>query len=369
MPSNTVETSLPNDDENPPLLPPPRSLKINKKTDHFFISINKKGVHSFIMLGMYDPAKNKIQNLLCRVGKMGNNTNPNYVTNIQSICNALFFSNKSRLGDEGVWREKLGANPISYQAYDITYDQYLDFVQKLESLQTPDNKFGCYKPVILKEPEEEEQLGDSPEPAVLDPDQATLTYSEDNVLLPSDVSKIKKSVSELSVRNTCRHSAIALVEEVQHAPVGSLVSSSFFMELPYRTLLVHGKPSEDIPFYVLPAPPTAFAQIADAQQKIVNKLYIRMENMLCLEPDSEDTQAKFLKLKELYLDLVGPKKKLSLDSLLQHIETWKSDNQATLEVLRKTYFWDSFVKRTSSTMKLIDEIEDDLEKTRQLHHG
>lgn len=310
------------------------------------------------MLGLYDAKNNKIQHLLCRVGKFGNLNvkDPDYVMNMQFLCNALFFSNKARLADEGIWREKIGGKPISYQAYDITYEQYLEFVQVLESLQTPENEFGCYKPDILEDSKESQNTDDGND------EEVTLTYTIEKLFLPVDVSEIEQSVSGLSVHNTCRHSAIELVEKVQHG-VGSLVSSNFINDLPYETCLIYGKPSEDIPFYVLPAPPTAFVQLDEIKAKVISKLYTRMENMLRLEPDSPQTQKKFLRLKELYLDIVGPQKDSSLESLIQNIKEWKATNTSDLEVLRKTYFWDylPFFKRTSSTMKLIKEVEHDLE--------
>lgn len=326
--------------------PPPESLVINKKKDHFFISIAKKGVHSFIMLGIYD--QNKVQQLLCRVGKFGDIgvKDPHYFLKLQFICNSLFFTNKGGLADEGLSRKKRGRHPITYQAYDINYEQYLEFVSILESLQSDDCKFKCYKP--------DTTTGD----------EVTLKPSQERKLSPINVDKIKTSVNELNVGKTCRHSAIDLVEATQHAPVPSLVSSMFFMDLPYETVLEYGSPSKDIPFYVLPPPPAAFHELDNAKEKVITKLYSRMENMLLLEPTSEHTQNKFLRLKELYLKIVGPENELSLDELLKEIQVWKETNKATLDVLRKTYFWDSlpFVKRQSATMNLITEVEDEIKK-------
>ncbi|KTD67871.1 hypothetical protein Lste_1029 [Legionella steelei] len=373
--------------KNSPFCPPDK-LKINKKTDHFFISINKRkgDVHSFVMLGIYDPKKNKVQRVLCRVGKWGDSgiDEPDYADSMTFICNALFFSNKSKLGDEGVWREGAELQPMSYQAYDISYEQYLEFVQILESIQTDKNTFGCYKPGIKENPQktaqdhttEQPQVEDSgslspSEPATLvssepqdeNPDLVTLTYSIQRVFPSRDVRKVQESVNGLNIHNTCRHSAIRLVEEVQHAPVGSMVSSCFLWGLPYETYLDHGKPSENVPFYALPAPPTTFAHLDEIKLNVLKKLYTRMEEMLCLEPDSPDTQDKFATLRDKYLDLAGPKNDLSLDALLEDIHTWKVTNKSTLEVLREKYLWDylPFFKRTSSTMKLVSELENDLE--------
>ncbi|HHQ9289921.1 TPA: hypothetical protein ACU9Q5_003113 [Legionella anisa] len=336
---------------------PPESLTVNKKTDHFFMSINKKKGHSFIMLGVYD--QNKARHVLCRVGKVADNVEvdengePTYPAQLKFLCNALFFASKAFLRDEGVSRKKRGNAPITYQAYDISYEQYIEFVRILESLQGHD-RYKCYKP--------NSDLTD--EDFAMSRDEVTLTLTDAKKLSSVDVSKLNTDLIELNVGNTCRHSAIALIEEVQHAPASSLVSSSFLMNLPYETVLEYGHPSENIPFYVLPPPPAAFHESDMTKEKIIIKLYSRMENMLLLETNSQYTQDKFLKLKELYLNIVGPQNDLTLDALLASIHTWKEnkDNKNVLNVLRKEYFWDSliFIKRQSATMNLLAEVEDDL---------
>ncbi|KTD72992.1 hypothetical protein [Legionella tucsonensis] len=328
----------------------PRFLKFNKKTAHFFISINKQGPHSFLMLGLYD--QNKVQHVLCRVGKFGDGIeNPNFLFSLRFVCNSLFFANDAHLEDEGISRSCKDARSITYQAYDITYEQYLEFVRILESLQSSNNKFKCYKPCKS--------------PSITNSDAVTLEFTDEKrLLLPINTELLKTHLSKLNISNTCRHSAIELVEAIQHTHISSSVSSSFFVNLPYETVLQYGRPSEDIPFYVLPPPPTAFHESDKAKEKIIIKLYSRMENMLFLEPNSQYTQDKFLKLKELYLNIVGPQNNLSLDELLRNIHTWKEDkdNQKVLNVLRKEYFWDSlpFIKRQSATMSLLAEVEDDL---------
>ncbi|KTD40984.1 hypothetical protein [Legionella parisiensis] len=327
---------------------PPESLTVNKITDHFFISINKKMGHSFIMLGVYD--QNKFRHVLCRVGKVAEvevdeNGETDYPTNLQFLCNALFFASKAYLKDEGVSRKKRGNVPITYQAYDISYEQYIEFVRILESLRGHDT-YTCYKPD-----------SDSAK------DEVTLTLTSEKKLSSVNVNKLNTDLLELNVGNTCRHAAIELIEAIQHVPISPSVSSSFLTNLPYETVLEYGSPSENLPFYVLPPPPASF-QSDKAKEKVITKLYSRMENMLLLEPDSQYTQDKFLKLKELYLNIVGSPKDLSLDRLLTNILTWKDDknNQKILNVLRKEYFWDSlpFIKRQSATMNLLAEVEEDL---------
>jgi hypothetical protein len=300
------------------------------------------------MLGVYD--KNKVQHVLCRVGKVADiDKDPPCSLAMRSLCRMLFSSNKALLYDEGVSRVSRKLKPISYQAYDINYENYLEFLQILESLQTPENKYRCYKPVSTNGNEITLNLTDEP----LD--------DTDSLSLPAQsVPQFKDSVCKLNVGNTCRHSAIALVEATQHTPISSMVSNTYFINLPYATKLDRGKPSEYIPFYVLPASPAAFPELDETKKNIITKLYKRMEHIPLIDTNSKPTQEKFLRLKDLYHQIVGPQKSLGLAELLDSIEDWKIQNKSVLSPLRKKYFWDSFFARTSATMNLITELEQEI---------
>lgn len=320
------------------------ALSVNKKSK-FFISINKQDGHSFVMLGVYD--KNKVKHLLCRVGKVADiseKDQPGCTSFMSFILGALFSNVKAKLSDEGVSRKAKGSKHITYQAYDITYSQYLEFVQLLESLQTEENKYECYKPIAENN------------------DEVTLELTNKILLSSTPKTNIKNNVGELRVGNTCRHTAIGLVEQTKHSPVSSMVSDNFFVNLPYKTVLEYGKPSDNIPFYVLPFPPSAFPELEHTKLEVITKLYSRMEQMLLLNTHSKSTQDKFSKLKELYLQIIGPQKDISLIELLQSIQTWKSENNVTLGALRQTYFWDLFFKRKSATLSLIEGVVHDLQE-------
>lgn len=321
------------------------SIIVNKNTDKFFIALGKENKHTFIMFGVYD--QNQVSHLLCRVGKdIDDPVQPdaNRCMVIAGRLRNVFFSKvKSKLRNERTVREDAGTIPISYQAYESTYEHYLEFIQLLESLQTNSNMFPCYKPA-----REDEDLIEF------------IKTSELIVENNCTSSTLKKSIEEFSVNNTCRHTAIRLVEEVQKSPVSPMVSSSFFLELPYRTNLVYGKPCAKIPFYVLPISPNAYPDLSDEKRFIAEKLYKRMEYLLLLEPESVQTVNKFNSLKTLYMQMIGEQKPLSLYELLFNIQSWKEQNRTTLGTLRKTYFWDAFITRECATMTMITEIEEEL---------
>ncbi|HAT6901825.1 hypothetical protein D7217_13340 [Legionella pneumophila] len=323
------------------------AICINKETDHFFISIGKINQHSFIMLGVYDDFQ--VSHLLCRVGKIFDL--PNQTKGIKrclsiysALGGAIFASSKAKIEDEGITRKRKGSAPISYQAYDISYEQYCEFVHYLESIQTESNQFECFKPLV--------QNGN----AVYFSQTSSRVFATG-----SHWKELNEEIHEINTGNTCRHSAIKLIEAVTKTSVPSSISSCFFINLPYKTQLDYGKPSQNIPFYVLPPPPPSIHPGFNKEKRLIaKKLYHRIEQLPVLEPNSPMTKRKFNSLKNLYLQIIGSQKNQSIDELLFGIQQWKEKNRVDLQTLRRTYFWDSFIVRESATMKLINEIEKDL---------
>ncbi|MDR3501446.1 MAG: hypothetical protein P4L79_02585 [Legionella sp.] len=323
------------------------TIDINKKTDRFFIAIAKTQVHSFIFFGVYNQFK--VDNLLSRVGKVcySNKKDVSCSEVGMRLLQVWFSGAYARLIDEGIFRRNRAQETINYQAYDIRYEQYLEYLTILSNLSTEDIFFRCYQPHA----ESDEQI--------------TLKFGIVPPSTSSDLNadKIKNSVANLSTRNTCRHSAIDLVEAVQKEPVSASVSKYFFYGLPYKTEFLYGQPNSAVPFYVLPVPPSAYVGLGAQKERILKKLYERMERLPLIEPNAQETMDKFSRLKELYNDIAGPQKDLSLDRLLTNIQSWKSKNLGVLDSLREKYIWDFFFKRTSATMLLVGEIESELKKS------
>lgn len=312
------------------------TIDIHLEAQRFFISINMKGAHSFVMCGVY--RGHKVEHMLCRVGKFGlPNGSKSYADSFQSVCKALFSTVKGTLVDEGL----RGNGAISYQAYEITYDQYVEFAHLLESLQPKQGPFLFYKPL-----EKKGQV-------------VTLQLTRRDVFSThQEQHELKQQMSTLNAfHNSCRHTAIQLVQQVPKVPVQTFISSQFFYQLPYSTTLCKGKPTEKVPFYVLPVPPAAVVGIEGPKRVILEKLYVRMEAMAQLAPEAKETIKKFEALKTLYLNIAGPQKESSFLQLLQSIQSWREQNKPILETLRQTFFWDNFVVRQSKTMKLVEEIE------------
>lgn len=323
-------------------------ISIDLDDSQFFIAIAKKQTHSFIMLGSYKD--NKVQELLCRAGKVFDlKQNTEHQAKICSVFGALagavFTSTAAKIQDEGLTRRKLGHQAITYQAYDISFKQYLEFIRLLESIQKPNNSFLCYKPVSRHY------------------NSLLLESTRQKVFKPRPLAgSLFAAIHHLSIDNNCRHGAIKLVEETLHQPLSSSVSTNFFSDLPYKSFLDFGVPSQDIPFYVLPPPPNAYNSVNTKKLKVLEALYKQMEQIPVLEPNSELTQQKFMCLKDFYRQQVADEvQEPSIERLLFNIQNWKKENYQLLNKLRKTYFWDDFITRKSATLNKVEELERDLQ--------
>lgn len=318
------------------------SITIDLDRSEFFIAIAKKQAHSFIMLGTYE--NNTVQHLLCRVGKVFDLEKREICSVFGALAGAVASSTASKVQDEGLTRKNSKWKAITYQAYTISFEQYQEFIQLLESLQTATNIFDCYKPV-----KRQQKL-------------VTLEKTPYKVFQDRPLSEhLFTALNRLSIDNTCRHGAIKLVEETLHQPISPLVSTNFFNELPYKTVLEKGAPSNDLPFYVLPPPPNTYSLVSKSKAQVLLRLYNRMEKMLLIDPYSESTQNKFQCLKDFYKQQVADEvQEPSIERLLFDIKQWKDEHAALLNDLRKTYFWDTFMTRKSATRTMIEELEHDL---------
>lgn len=301
----------------------------------FFLAIAKQKAHSFIMLGTY--TQNTVEHLLCKVGKTAEVGKDN--NNSCFLFSALFSEMNGRIADERIYRAKKGHKPISYQAYDINLNQYIEFIRTLEALQTKSKQFKCMKPTKINA------------------DSVHFESTAEQLFTPKSLEQsFLNSANRFSINKTCRHTAIKLIEETLHQPAPSSISSNFLNEFLCRTYLDFDAPSQDYPFYVLPAPPNTITQLDTQKRKIAEKLYLRMEQMLKIEPNSQQTQQKFTHLKELYEQVVGEHNN-SIDELLHQIKEWKKQHWTSLNTLRVTYFWDEFIPRKTATLKTIEDIE------------
>ncbi|KTC77115.1 hypothetical protein [Legionella brunensis] len=329
------------------------------KSDEFFISIAKQGVHSFIFVGVKSKGEHHI---LARVGKVMD-------ADVScSVLRAAFFSTKAFISYEEFSKQPGRKIPIGYAAYDITYEQYLGFIALLEELQARDNiAYPCFKPAEENGNEVNLQW------------TAQRTEVTHKIPLKPEAENIIKESHSLNLSSTCRHGALSLLDYVRgHEQTIHNVSSKFFRDLPLHTNLVaddgekfpvrdpvtkrirqhcYLRPDSKMPFYILPSPPSAFKDLEPLKKRVLTELYMQMEDMLQVAPESAETEQKFNLLKELYIEKVG-KNNETINDFIASLTSWREDHKKDINSLRKTYFFDYFITRHSATEKMFDRFDE-----------
>jgi hypothetical protein len=313
-------------------MPVSHPLRINKNTE-FFIAVAKKSIHSFVMLGVIE---NKQPLLLARVGKT-NAIDKDADSRCKLTLKQIVSQAEAQLQSEPLHLD----GHLSYAAYTITYAQYLRFI-KLAGLATRVQDLYCYLP----ESEDEEKINFKLK--VIPRSRATEKPTEPEKTL------IQKT-HYLSLANTCRNTAIDLIEYTQG--LTSRISRNFFRELPSRIHFKDGQTQQ--PFYVFPLPPGAYD--VDKRKKLfLTRIYKRMETLLEKDPYGDNTMAKFSALKSLYQSQADLLSHLSLEAALDNIQLWRKTNARTIDTLRAQSFLGKWFTRQSSTARLATSLEKEL---------
>ena len=304
-------------------------LAVDKKSE-FFIALGKTGIHSFVMLGVMQAGEPK---LLARVGKtILVDKDPCKV-----IAKALFGHTDSELENESL---KLWDN-ISYAAYAINYAHYQQFI-KLTSLAQGSKGLKCYQTV-----REDDDTYVMSYDLLAQPELANASEREQAIV---------QRTKNLHLTNTCRNTAIDLVEYTQGTQLSGNVSHTFFRDLPLSAVFNSGKP--DRHFYVLPLPPAAHE--ADQEKMVIlTKIYKRMEQLLQKDPYGQNTIEKFKALKMLYQQQAGVPNGNIVEALAS-IKQWKADHKAVISQLRDQSFFGKLFVSQSSTSAMADDIESSL---------
>lgn len=318
-----------------PMYPP---ITINKNSK-FFVAMCKDTdtVHSYICLGV------EIDNKQILLGSFGK-----VLTIDSSFFSFLFTETHGRIKNERVFFSKENNQPISskltYKAYSLNYQYYLEFLhymRKISCDQTKFSKLMAYCPV------------DETENEVTMKWQPVNTLNANNNLKGLSVSLDEHK--QISILNTCRHSAISLTKRASHlSDLGQGISSFFMMRAPLETKIkggILGAKSEYI--YILPMPPKSFSGLSEKKYAIITKLYNRLDEIILNEQDNIFTIKKFKKIKLLY-ESITSNEKSSLPEVLNEISDWVDDNKKLISTHRK-YHWISFPTATEKLFKKILE--------------
>lgn len=341
------------------------------KHDEFFLSIAKLQDHTFIMLGVMRAG---VPTLFARIGKFAdidpNNGHTCYMIG-KIVCGS---GSLSRLVDEGLIRAEGYERTISYQAYDITYEQVKEFLSLIKGveerqLSNPEIRDGIiksYGDTQLTESEIFEREAMFAFVPVEEFDDAHVIFklkklSEWGLSSPASPrceSEIAEGTQHLKLNNTCRTTALSIFEKILGFVTG--ISSLYFIAPRYKTTLKEGAP-DPYNFYILPPPPNVNQGMVSPQQMaVLKKLYKRLEEIPVKDPDSVETRAKFDALKATYQDIAG-KNNLSAGQLLVKILEHKNHNENELFQKRSPGLFSRLFGLSSTTKRLFKSMEHDLE--------
>ncbi|HHI9467535.1 TPA: hypothetical protein ACU9KK_002566 [Legionella anisa] len=330
----------------------PIVLVANKKSE-FFITIAKKGIHSFVMLGVMVDGKPE---LLAKVGK-GNVIDEDFgisCTNQFTLFGKILGSHSdASLMDEG---EDNRNSDISYQAYSITYEHYLEFLAITRDIHEDQLKY--YKERKVRNIAVEKLT--YPEKGVYflrrgikcyipeKEHSGQITFRLQNVDNYGKASTFNNKqirdgiidgAREINPSNTCRTTACDILNyTLQHSPK---VPAFFTFGLDYKTKLVKGQLPQN-GFYILPPPPNCF-KVNPTQMEVLKELYEKLEDLPKNQPDLDITEKKFNQLKYLYQEIAG-ESQLSLNQLLTKIADHRKTNDPLFNTRRRQSIFSSLVE-------------------------
>jgi hypothetical protein len=311
------------------------------KDSEFFIALCTEKTHSYITLGVKNGSKIA---LLAAIGKS--------VGVESSQWGFYLWDTSAMLGVENIlFKVNSSKKPISYKAYSISYENYVQFLCYLKMLSLKQTK-------DQKEPPIRAYCPDLTNPAICDLKyQSVENISSTSTLEDEAVVKLYQKIGGRS--NNCRHAAIQLTQKATHLhDLGRGISSYFFLNPPLKAVFSSAKIDEETTpyFYILPPPPNSFASMSADQLKIVNELYKRLDKLILNQQDNPVTFNKFSKLKALYNNITSNYSASILD-ILRVIVAFELENKPLIATHR-CYHWFSF---QTATEKMFAAFHQELE--------
>ena len=326
------------------------NIEVNPSNE-FFIAIGKKGIHSFLMLGVVNDEGEP--RLLARIGKT-NDIDPDYNNKLRIKLKLLFSSTKAHLGEEKLYIK----SEISYQAYSINlnqFNQFLELVHNMEKKHLDDpiigpkvgeTRINCYLPIETTE----DKITFKYQPLAELP-KFLNTESE----IPSP--ELMKGAQEVRRTNNCRTTSLNIIELILGYKTD--VSQYFFVSPKYKTHGQNGHPNKAA-FYVLPPPPIAFkSQVSPKQMSVLKKLYARLGETPLTYANDKETKLKFDELRSMYTEISG-QNNLSAKELLSRIIQHETGHGPVLFAKRHPNFFSRMFSCISSTERLFKNMKTEL---------
>lgn len=329
------------------------------KNDKFFVALCVRYDltpfrHTFISLGVENKDGEKVM-----LGAFGKNLASNF-----SYFECLTTgSSKAKIYNERIFfneDNQENSLPLTYKAYELTYEQYLEFLEYLATIsntQSNLSRLEAYTPVE-NDPTEEANKVTFKWQYLGMPTEKNTDENNNNANENSNKESIKKAgYTSLGLTNTCRHSAISLIKKAGSLTTPGAGIFSFFMRSPPLTATTQcfklGRPEEHI--YLLPLAPSSYLKIPALQRTILTKLYERLEQIVLTKQNAPTTKEKFEKIKKLYDSLIK-NQEVSLGKMFEEINKWVDQNNTLIKTHRKSH-WISFKTSTENMFQQIKALK------------
>gem|GEM_PF-4880684 len=348
--------------------PKPHPITVDKNS-RFFIALCKdeNSSHSFICLGVeLSNEQGRFSNkILCGFGKVIKMNKPteSFIGKLQNIIfylYSLFTTFPGYLHNEQIftfdenWQQRKINDEIpaswkavhmdlSYQAYSLSYQNYLQFLAYLQQKQPG---LRAYIPDFNSENDNKITLKWNAISA-FDTESKDINYN--SIGKAEDYNKI-------SINDSCRQSAIHLTRQAcQSERVARKVSSFYWNNLSLKTWLFEGHLGDIYnKLLILPPRPEMYTCMTAKKLAVITKIYNRLEDMILIKENNEKEQAtlkKFEVIRALY-EKITKDEKQDLSSFFQEISACFNDHK---EIIKKHRRYDFFGTETS-TEKMFNEL-------------
>ncbi len=312
---------------------------IPKEGAEFFMSLCQDGLHAFVYVGMIDADKNV--HTLSIVGKVTSKLKGiNIVRGIlgSKVCP---HETETYLSDEYGYRSRKRTHNIRHKSFALSYQQYLQYLSIISPYNTEDDAYYFY-----------------------DISQDSKNYYLTLCGLGDKTAERKleqANPNDFSFSNTCRNTAVELVERTMGQKMVDNLFKLFFIPLPFNAEIRKGTLVADR-LHIFPSPPPA--NLKNENKKLydmMSSLYQCMNNIATHSSTSkEDDYNKFAKLKALYGQLLSQAPEQPLESYIKMIQDWEKENTSVIDKYRNTN-WTSYLARDlfgfkTNTRQVIDRI-------------
>lgn len=298
--------------------------------------------HSFIVFGAQKSDGDQL--ILLDIGKAipHDKRNHNSLSFLLLIATGLLNSdiiNERKLIDGKVDNIKY---PISYVAYEISYQHYKQFLSQLKTIN-PDIK--AHIPIA-----------DSVNNITFEY-QPLSAFNESVNGKPSELrlKELAKDRKYLTFRSNCRYAALDIARYTLPKDADTSFSMPTFMLQPFvcPNHVLNGELTEKL--YLLPQPPVLTAANQDTYA-IKKVLYRRLEEILILNNDTDATRDKFENIKTLYQQ-VNRNQTMTITELVITIKQWAENNANIIDKHRGM----NLFSQVTATRLLVNKIAEGVE--------